>query len=128
MLVKAEVVEGSDIMDIVGDMEYLIPAKTNGIEVDLKIKMPSKSIIGNNYPVKIRFTQILEENQGMVAVALAVSSSFDILIIEKPAGVEPEGMSRITIVLLIIGIIVVVVIIWVLIKKRFSGSVKPVKK
>ena len=125
---RASVIEGFDIVNLVDETEYLIPAKTKGIEVSLKIKIPRNAKVGDKYPVKIGFTQVPVEGGGMVQLAVETGSSFDILVIEE---LEVEkGVIRKNIIWIILGVLVVIILVVIIkfILKRKQAFSKPVSE
>ncbi len=112
MRARASVIEGFDIANLVDETEYLIPAKTKGIEVSLKIKIPRSAKVGERYPVKIGFTQISVEKEGMVQLAVETGSSFDVLVIEE-LEVKKEVIKK-NIIWIILGILVIIILVVVI--------------
>ncbi len=125
MRARASVIEGFDIVNLVDETEYLIPAKTKGIEVSLKIKIPRNAKVGDKYPVKIGFTQVSVEKGRMVQLAVETGSSFDVLVIEKLE--IKKGIIFVILGIVILVIIVLVVVIKFILKEKQAFS-KPVSE
>lgn len=128
MRARASVIEGFDIASLVGETEYLIPAKTKGIEVSLKIKIPRNAKVGDKYLIKIGFRQVSVEEEGMVQLAVETGSSFDVLVIEE-LEVEKDVMKK-NIIWIILGILIIIILVVVIrfIFKRKQAFSKPVSE
>jgi len=124
----AEIVNGNEIVKIIGDLEYFLPAKTKGIEVNLKIKIPRGVEVGDKYPIKIRFTPVQGEGEdaGMVQIGVADIASFDVLVVEKPIGVG-EGIRLVWMILGVILVVILMVLIWFIVKRRREKYLMPFK-
>jgi len=129
LLVFAEIEQGSDIAKIADSSStYLVnSSKDIGAVVNLKVSVPENAPVGTEYIVKVRYRDVTSKEGGMVGIALSLSNSFKVVVVEKPREEAPapapapevkEGMSTTMIIVLIVAIIIVIAIILLLIKKK----------
>lgn len=114
---ETEIAEGFEIASI-DKKQYDVPVGNNNVNVGIEIKIPKETSIGEEFIVFATFRPVsLEEEEGMVQIATALSQHIKVNIIEKPEGVE-EGMNIIPILLWAIVIVIIAIIVYVIIKKR----------
>jgi len=130
---EATLEEGSEIASLVAE-EYTLSSANSALP-SVKVAIPEGTPIGQEYTVKIRFTEIDPEGGEGGMVGLSISSAsvlIPVKVIERPLEEIPpeEGIGTGLIVFLIILIVVIIAIIYLVVKKRGSSAVpvKPVKK
>ncbi|MBI2045531.1 hypothetical protein HYT23_05735 [Candidatus Pacearchaeota archaeon] len=128
--VNGELLEGSNIAEIIGNKETLIPVGQK-VDVVIKVKIPEDVAIGGTYNLKISFNTIAGPQEGDVGLASSIEKNIPVKVVEKvEASQEPGitgksilGMSSYT-AYLMLGIIILILVIWLVIKKKKTGAKK----
>jgi len=117
---RANISEGQDIVEIIGNKEYVVPADSLNVSVKLNISIPADSK-EKEYQIKIDFEPMPLEIPvgGMVQIELGISREFKVKIIrEEKTKVELLKNNWIWIILGILVIVAVVVIVKLILENR----------
>ena len=109
---SVEIKEGA-IASLSGGV-YIVKAQTSDTMVPLRVSVPSDAEIGDITKVKVEFKTITSGTGGMVSMGTGMTVSFDVIVVEKPAG----QLSTAWIVAIIAAIIIVVWMIFAARKKK----------
>ncbi|MEK6854910.1 MAG: hypothetical protein AABX73_01680 [Nanoarchaeota archaeon] len=121
--------EGSEIAEIVGNKEYLIPVGSSNQKVNLKITIPKESQIGATYNVKLSLSSVPENKTANIQIGLNYDVSFPVKIVaESPqkteditqTGEKPRNV--ILIISIILLLLAVIILIVYLISKRKNNK------
>ncbi len=104
-----ELVEGFEIAEVL-DEKVVVPV--NGKEgLRIKISVPENVSRGESHFVRIKYTETGSGDEGMIVIATSNTVSIPVLIQEGDVVSEVKGISKKTIIWIILGILVVIILI-----------------
>ena len=123
VILKAEIISGKEIAEILDSKEYLVPLGRNDIKLNIKIKIPEKTK-KDKYIVSISFTEIPKDEGKMLQIAGSTLVSFPVLM-QNPQEKRQISKSQspfllILIITTLITLILIVALSIYLVKKRKS--------
>lgn len=117
---RAELMSGEEVASLTDEnLDYLVPAMTKDVPVNLRIEIPADAADGTRYPVAVSFTQVAEEEGRMVQFQGVVGKSFDVIVgtgatvtaAAAGEGVEGEGLGLWWVVIAVVVIVVIYLIV-----------------
>jgi hypothetical protein len=116
VLISAEILDDQGIAKFVDEnLEYHVSLEDPAV-VNIRLKIPRRAIVGEEYAVELRFTDITPSDQPqMVAFQPSSVVFLKANVVEAP---EREISGIVWIVLLLVLIAIVSVIIWFVLRKR----------
>jgi hypothetical protein len=122
VLISAEILDDQGIARLVDEeVEYFVTVEDPAV-VNIRLKVPRRAIVGEEYAVELRFTDITPSDQPqMVAFQPSSVVFLKASVVEAP----PKEISGIVwIVLLLVLIAIVAVVIWFVMRYRKKESKK----
>ena len=118
VILKAEIISGKEIAEILYPKEYLVPLGRNDIKLNVKIKIPEKTK-ENKYTISISFTEIQKDEGKMLQIAGSTLVSFPILV-QKDEQKSSKSIFLVSAFILIILILALIVLIYLIKLKKKS--------
>lgn len=118
IILKAEIISGKEIAEILDSKEYLVPLRKNDIKANIKIKIPEKTK-EDKYIVSISFTEIPKDEGKMLQIAGSTIISFPVLV-QKNEQKSSKSIFLVSAFILIILIIISIISIFLIKAKRKS--------
>lgn len=118
VILKAEIISGKEIAEILDPKEYLVPLGKNDIKANIKIKIPEKTK-ENKYILSISFTEIPKDEGKMLQIAGSALVSFPVLV-QKDEQKSSKSVFLVSAFVLIILIIISIISIFLIKTKRKS--------
>lgn len=124
VVVTAEILDNAGIASLIDkNLKYLVSLEEPAI-VNIKLKMPRDAVIGEEYAIKLRFTDVTpSEKEEMVGFKQGSIIFLKAGVVEKP---PEEKIGIVWVVLLLVLIVIVLVIIWFVIRSRKSKEIRKI--
>jgi len=125
--VRAEITKGSEIASL-SQQDYVVASNTRDTQVEITVSVPESASIGTEYKVTLTSRTVTPGTEGGVGLGVGMDTTFDILVVEKPAVQEelPEEVSGISniIIFVLLAVIILALILLVVIQARKKGKKK----
>jgi len=116
LTLRAELVEGGEIATIIDEsLEYFVPAGSEGVKTNIRIRIPEGTPLGTRYKVAVDYIQIADDEGEMVQVAAKIVQNIPVvvgtetLVLEEPQFASAkEGISPS--MWIVLGVLVALVI------------------
>ena len=123
--VRAEITKGSEIASL-SQQDYVVASNTRDTQVEITVSVPESASIGTEYKVTLTSRTVTPGTEGGVGLGVGMDTTFDILVVEKPAVQEelPEEVSGISniIIFVLLAVIILALILLVVIQARKKGK------
>ena len=116
IILKAEIISGKEIAEILEAKEYLVPLRRNDVKVEVRIKIPEKTKDGK-YTLSISFTEIPRNEGEMLQISGSTIASFPI-IVQKDEQKSLKSIFLVSAFILIILILILIISIFLIKAKK----------
>lgn len=112
--VRAEIINGSGIAEIIGNPEYLVKLGTDDTEVPIRIKIPSDVTENATYKVTVSFLTITPGQATGIAFGTGIEKTINVLVVAP----EEKAISNTTLIIIAIVIILIIIIAVILLRRK----------
>ena len=119
---KAELIQGKEIAELIDKKEYLIPLGKDDIKANLKISISKNTKNNDKYTVSISFTEIPGDKGKMLQIAGSAIATFPIIIEEREAKKQSSALLISVITFITLTTLIILLITSILMIKRKEKS------
>lgn len=125
--IKAEITRGNEIASL-KEQDYVVAANTRDTQVDIDVSIPESAPIGAEYKITLTSRTVTPGTEGGVGLGVGIDTTFDVLVVEKPA-VQEEILAEETpetglaVIFVLLAVIIVSVILLIVIHAKKSKKI-----